>query len=53
MHRLTKLTLTEVKLFLRGPTAVFFAVVFPPLLLGILGPSPPSASPARTWAASG
>jgi ABC-2 type transport system permease protein len=37
MHRLAKLTLTELKLFLREPTAVFFAVIFPPLLLGVLG----------------
>jgi ABC-2 type transport system permease protein len=40
MNRLAKLTLTELKLFLRDPTAVFFAVVFPPALLGILGAIP-------------
>jgi len=53
MNRLAKLTFTELKLFLRDPTAVFFAVVFPPMLLGILGASLPSANRARIWAASG
>jgi ABC-2 type transport system permease protein len=47
MHRLTKLTLTEAKLFLRDPTAVFFAVVFPPLLLGILGAIPAFRQPSE------
>jgi ABC-2 type transport system permease protein len=47
MHRLTKLTLTEAKLFLRDPTAVFFAVVFPPLLLGILGALPAFRQPSE------
>jgi ABC-2 type transport system permease protein len=47
MQRLTQLTLTEVKLFLRDPTAVFFAVVFPPLLLGILGAIPAFRQPSE------
>jgi ABC-2 type transport system permease protein len=47
MHRLTKLTLTEAKLFLRDPTAVFFTVVFPPLLLGILGAIPAFRQPSE------
>ena len=37
MRTLTRLTATESKLFLREPAAVFFALVFPPLLLVILG----------------
>jgi ABC-2 type transport system permease protein len=40
MTRLAKLTLTESKLFLRDPIAVFFALALPPLLLGILGSIP-------------
>jgi ABC-2 type transport system permease protein len=47
MHRLTKLTFTELKLFLRDPTAVFFTVVFPPLLLGILGAIPAFRQPSE------
>jgi ABC-2 type transport system permease protein len=37
---LTRLTLTETKLFFREPTAVFFALAFPPILLIILGSIP-------------
>jgi ABC-2 type transport system permease protein len=40
MTRLLKLGLVEAKLFLRDPTAVFFALAFPPLLLVILGSNP-------------
>lgn len=40
MQPLTKLTLTETKLFFREPLAVFFAVAFPPILLAILGSVP-------------
>jgi ABC-2 type transport system permease protein len=47
MHRLAKLTLTELKLFLREPTAVFFAVIFPPLLLGVLGVVPGFREPSE------
>jgi ABC-2 type transport system permease protein len=47
MHRLAKLTFTELKLFLRDPTAVFFAVVFPPMLLGILGAIPAFREPSE------
>jgi ABC-2 type transport system permease protein len=37
LRTLTRLTLTESKLFLREPAAVFFALAFPPILLIILG----------------
>jgi ABC-2 type transport system permease protein len=47
MHRFAKLTLTELKLFLRDPTALFFAVIFPPLLLGILGAVPAFREPSE------
>jgi ABC-2 type transport system permease protein len=47
MHRLAKLTLTELKLFLREPTAVFFAVIFPPLLLWVLGIIPGFREPSE------
>jgi ABC-2 type transport system permease protein len=40
MQPLTRLTLTETKLFFREPMAVFFALAFPPLLLVILGSVP-------------
>jgi ABC-2 type transport system permease protein len=45
MTRLAKLTVTEAKLFLRDPTAWFFALVFPPLLLAILGAVPAFREP--------
>jgi ABC-2 type transport system permease protein len=47
MNRLAKLTRTELKLFLRDPTAVFWAVAFPPLLLGILGAIPAFRVPSE------
>jgi ABC-2 type transport system permease protein len=47
MHRFAKLTLTEMKLFLRDPTAVFFAVIFPPMLLAILGAIPAFREPSE------
>jgi ABC-2 type transport system permease protein len=47
MDRFAKLTLTELKLFLRDPTALFFAVIFPPLLLGILGAIPAFREPSE------
>jgi ABC-2 type transport system permease protein len=37
VHTLTRLTVTESKLFLREPVGVFFTLAFPPLLLVILG----------------
>jgi ABC-2 type transport system permease protein len=40
MKVLGRVTVTELRLFLREPLAVFFAMVFPPLLLGILGSVP-------------
>jgi len=40
MTGLPRLTLMELRLFLREPLAVFFAVVFPALLVGILGSVP-------------
>jgi ABC-2 type transport system permease protein len=45
MQRLSKLTLTELKLFLRDPTALFFAVIFPPILLAALGAIPAFREP--------
>jgi ABC-2 type transport system permease protein len=47
MHRFVKLTLTELKLFLRDPTALFFAVIFPPMLLAILGAIPSFREPTE------
>ena len=44
---LPRLTLMELRLFLREPLAVFFAVVFPALLVGILGSVPGFREPAR------
>jgi ABC-2 type transport system permease protein len=40
MKSLTKLTMTETRLFFREPLAVSFALAFPPLLLVILGSVP-------------
>lgn len=37
MRTLSKLTMTESRLFMREPAGVFFVLVFPPLLLVILG----------------
>ena len=45
MHTLSRLTLTEVKLFLREPAAVFFMVVFPPVLLVVFGLIPSFRQP--------
>jgi len=45
MRRLTRLTLTEAKLFWRDPTGWFFALAFPPLLLVILGSVPTFREP--------
>jgi ABC-2 type transport system permease protein len=47
MQPLAKLTLTELKLFLREPTGMFFGVIFPPLLLGVLGLIPGFREPSE------
>ncbi len=47
MNPLTKLTLTEVRLFFREPLAVFFALAFPPILLAILGSVPSFREPNK------
>ncbi len=46
MTALTKLTRTEFRLFLREPVAVFFAVLFPCVLVGILGNVPGFRTPS-------
>jgi ABC-2 type transport system permease protein len=47
MNRLAKLTVTELKLFMRDPIAWFFAIAFPPLLLVILGSIPAFREPSE------
>ncbi|TDV42597.1 ABC transporter permease [Actinophytocola oryzae] len=47
MSALTRLTRTETKLFFREPAGVFFAIVFPPLLLIILGSIPAMREPDK------
>jgi ABC-2 type transport system permease protein len=42
---LTRLTVTETKLFFREPASVFFALAFPPLLLIVLGAVPSFRQP--------
>jgi ABC-2 type transport system permease protein len=44
---LSKLVAMEAKLFLRDPTAVFFGVLFPPLLLAVLGSIPGFREPTK------
>lgn len=46
MRILTRLTLTESTLFFREPAAVFFALVFPPALLVVLGLVPAFREPS-------
>jgi ABC-2 type transport system permease protein len=46
MNALTKLTITETRLFFREPVAVFFVLVFPVLLLAILGAVPSFRQPS-------
>lgn len=46
MNVLYRLTAVESKLFLREPTGVFFALVFPPLLLVVLGLIPAFREPS-------
>jgi ABC-2 type transport system permease protein len=45
VRTLTRLTLTESKLFFREPAAVFFALAFPPILLIVLGSIPDFREP--------
>lgn len=45
MTALATLTKTEAKLLLRDPAAVFFIILFPPLLLIVLGAIPPFREP--------
>src|SRR5438876_5521142 len=45
LNSLTKLTMTETRLFFREPLGVFFALAFPPLLLVILGSIPSFRQP--------
>ena len=47
MTGLPRLTFMELKLFLREPMAVFFAVAFPALLVGILGSIPGFREPKQ------
>ncbi len=44
---LSKLVAMEARLFLRDPTALFFGVLFPPLLLAILGSIPGFREPSK------
>jgi ABC-2 type transport system permease protein len=46
VHTLSRLTITESKLFLRDPTTVFFVLAFPPLLLIVLGAVPSFREPS-------
>jgi ABC-2 type transport system permease protein len=46
MNALTKLVLTETRLFFREPVAVFFVLLFPVLLLVILGSVPSFRQPS-------
>jgi ABC-2 type transport system permease protein len=46
MSALSRLTVTETKLFLREPIVVFFAVAFAPILLVVLGAVPSMREPS-------
>jgi ABC-2 type transport system permease protein len=48
MSALSRLTVTETRLFLREPMIVFFALGFPPILLVILGAVPAFREPAES-----
>jgi ABC-2 type transport system permease protein len=48
MSTLSRLTVTETKLFFREPMIVFFTLGFPPILLAILGAIPAFREPAQT-----
>jgi ABC-2 type transport system permease protein len=50
MNALTKLTVTESKLFFREPIAVFFTLVFPLLLLVVIGSVPALRRPDPNFA---
>ncbi|MFL6123852.1 ABC transporter permease [Actinophytocola sp.] len=47
MSALSRLTTTETKLFFREPTAVFFTLAFPPILLVVLGSIPAFREPDK------
>jgi ABC-2 type transport system permease protein len=47
MSAITKLTISETRLFFREPIGVFFTVLFPPVLLGILGAVPSFREPDK------
>ncbi len=47
MSAITKLTMSETRLFFREPIGVFFTVLFPPVLLGILGAVPSFREPDK------
>jgi ABC-2 type transport system permease protein len=47
MSALSRLTVTETKLFFREPAAVFFTLAFPPILLVILGSIPAMREPDK------
>lgn len=47
MSALSRLTTTETKLFFREPLGVFFALMFPPILLVILGAIPAMREPDK------
>jgi ABC-2 type transport system permease protein len=48
MSALSRLTVTETKLFFRDPLIVFFALAFPPILLLILGAVPSFREPQES-----
>src|SRR5688572_18197527 len=48
MSALSRLTITETKLFFREPMVVFFALAFPPILFVILGAIPTFREPEET-----
>jgi ABC-2 type transport system permease protein len=48
MSALSRLTVTETKLFFREPMVVFFALAFPPILFVILGAIPAFREPEET-----
>ncbi|HET9143711.1 ABC transporter permease [Actinophytocola sp.] len=49
MNPLTRLTFTETRLYFREPISVFFTIVFPPILLVILGSVPAFRQPSQDY----